>query len=134
MSLLMDALKKAELAKRQGQGEGTGDPTAALGTGEWSLKPLTEPDFTDSKLGLPEADIATPDAPAQSSHLEELDARFLAEAELAAAARLKGAQPVAPAQPPAVSLSANESHGQDAVTPPPPRRPRVGAPAGANGA
>ena len=103
MSLLMDALKKAELAKRQGQGDGTGEPTPVSESGELRLKPLNEPDFTDSTLGLPEAGIATPDALSQSSHLEELDARFLAEAEQAAAARLKGTQPAAPApQAPAI--------------------------------
>ncbi len=102
----MDALKKAELAKRQGQGDGTGEPTPVSESGELRLKPLNEPDFTDSTLGLPEAGIATPDAQSQSSHLEELDARFLAEAELAAAARLKVAQPVTPAaQTPAIESS-----------------------------
>ncbi|MBL8478102.1 MAG: tetratricopeptide repeat protein [Sterolibacteriaceae bacterium] len=106
MSLLMDALKKAELAKRQGHAEDTGDAKAPEGAGELSLKPLTEPDFTDSTLALPEVGVPTPAVPSQSSQFEELDARFLAEAELAATARLKGAQPVTPApQAPGIESS-----------------------------
>jgi tetratricopeptide (TPR) repeat protein len=106
MSLLMDALKKAELAKRQGHAEDTGDAKAPEGAGELSLKPLTEPNFTDSTLDLPEVGVPTPAVPSQSSQFEELDARFLAEAELAVTARLKGAQPVAPApQAPGIESS-----------------------------
>ena len=77
MSLLMDALKKAELAKRQGHAEDTGDAKAPEGAGELSLKPLTEPNFTDSTLDLPEVGVPTPAVPSQSSQFEELDASDL---------------------------------------------------------
>jgi tetratricopeptide (TPR) repeat protein len=107
MSLLMDALKKAELAKRQGEGAG-GEPPAADAVGGLTLKPLVEPSFTDSAASFPATGIATPtpEPPSQSSHLEELDARFLAEAEQAAAVRLKSGQ-AATTTPQAVAIESS---------------------------
>lgn len=119
MSLLMDALKKAELAKRQGEGAG-GEPPAADAVGELTLKPLSEPGFTDSAVNFPASGIATPapEIPSQSSHLEELDARFLAEAEQAAAARLKTGQAAA-AAPQAVAIESSPRPLSIAGTEPP---------------
>lgn len=101
MSLLMDALKKAELAKRQGQAEGT---TGAMGSegamesgalGGLTLEPISDSGGAEPSMGAPAAGSSTPatDFPPLAAHLEELDARFLAEAAQAAAARLKPPQP-----------------------------------------
>lgn len=103
MSLLMDALKKAELAKRQGQGEAAGAASGNdTGQGGLSLEPIagaTEPVSEQPSAGGGSPAEKLPNLP---SHLEELDAQFLAEATKAAAARLKAqaAQP-APAREPA---------------------------------
>ncbi|MDA8258922.1 MAG: tetratricopeptide repeat protein [Betaproteobacteria bacterium] len=90
MSLLMDALKKAELAKRQGQGADADGFRAAEGSGGLSLEPMSDPTFSAPAMDLPAAD-KTPSAaslpPPLAAHLEELDARFLAEAAQAASAR-----------------------------------------------
>jgi tetratricopeptide (TPR) repeat protein len=94
MSLLMDALKKAELAKRQGQGEGAGDTPASDIAEDLALEPMG-----DSSPGTPAAANLSPQALA--SHLEEIDSQFLAEAREAAAARLK-AQTASPT--PAMAL------------------------------
>ncbi len=87
MSLLMDALKKAELAKRQGR-EGTDG--AAVSTTETSgaddgmaLEPLspsaeTPPAAADAAQGALTLTGALPSLP---SHLETLDEEFLAEIE-----------------------------------------------------
>jgi Flp pilus assembly protein TadD len=87
MSLLMDALKKAELAKRQGQGEAAGDSTGPEGTTGLSLEPITASSLTEPAASSPSAANLSPQALA--SHLEEIDTRFLAEAKEAASARLK---------------------------------------------
>lgn len=86
----MDALKKAELAKRQGAGTGADNTQDGDGAGGLALEPLAEPPAvapSDSGTG---ADVPM----SLASHLEELDARFLEEA--AAAARQV---PVASAKP-----------------------------------
>jgi len=99
MSLLMDALKKAELAKRQGRDGGAGDSTEADALGELALQPIHEPSTTTapaqsipSTAGIP----PTANLPHLDSDLEELDARFLAEAQQAASARLKASLPSTP--------------------------------------
>ena len=99
----MDALKKAELAKRQGHGEGAGGSSETDALGGLALEPLpvAPPEETQN---IPEvAESAAPSAklPHLPSHLEELDAQFLAEAQQAAAARLKPqSPPTPPARPP----------------------------------
>ncbi len=87
MSLLMDALKKAELAKRQGQGEAAGDSTGPEATAGLSLEPITASSLTEPAASSPSAANLSPQALA--SHLEEIDSRFLTEAKEAASARLK---------------------------------------------
>lgn len=42
MSLLMDALKKAELAKRQGQGEPAGEASGPDSPAELTLETMTD--------------------------------------------------------------------------------------------
>ena len=87
----MDALKKAELAKRQGlkvepTASPENEPLAGL-----TLEPIPASETTEAETGLP----ATENAPSASTlphlppHLEELEDRFLAEATQAAATRLK---------------------------------------------
>lgn len=98
MSLLMDALKKAELAKRQGQGDGAGGALEAEVEGGLTLHPLDGPSSDQPEAGAGNAEAGT-NLPPLPSHLEELDARFLAEAEQAAAARLKAVASV-PLGPP----------------------------------
>ena len=78
MSLLMDALKKAELAKRQGQAGGGNSSGAEIQTG-LELEPLTgnsaaEPDAAERAASAENL----PDLP---PHLEELEAQFLADAK-----------------------------------------------------
>ncbi|NJD35661.1 MAG: tetratricopeptide repeat protein [Betaproteobacteria bacterium] len=90
MSLLMDALKKAELAKRQGQGTAAGDSAGPEATTGLALEPLIEPSVAESAASSPRAPNLSPQALA--SHLEELDTRFLAEAKEAAAMRFKAQQ------------------------------------------
>ncbi len=95
MSLLMDALKKAELAKRQGAEVGADPSQDGNGFSGLSLEPLAAVATTPD----PAAGLAAGEEPAISisSHLEELDARFLEEA--AAAARQVQATPIlAPAR------------------------------------
>ena len=86
MSLLMDALKKAELAKRQGQSEGAGDAAEADARDGLALEPLggsaAAPTASAADSGL-----STGNLPQLPAHLEELDAQFLAEAKQAASAR-----------------------------------------------
>lgn len=84
MSLLMDALKKAELAKREGRGEGNlnGDlQTAENPPASLTLEPLSAP-----ASGIAPQSSATPSPaiaplPHLPSHLESLDDAFLAEME-----------------------------------------------------
>jgi Tfp pilus assembly protein PilF len=79
MSLLMDALKKAELAKRQGQDGGLGAAPAAKN----GLTLEQRPESAASELTPPqpggENTIASDGLPPLPSYLEELDARFMAE-------------------------------------------------------
>lgn len=99
MSLLMDALKKAERAKRQGLQTELApapepEPQTAL-----ALEPLG--DVRPSKSApAPVAEGSPPSAPETAhgpSRLEELDAQFLAEVKTAAATRPKP-QAAAPGQ------------------------------------
>jgi tetratricopeptide (TPR) repeat protein len=103
MSLLMDALKKAELAKRQGQGETAGDAGGQDATAGLMLEPMAD----SSPPASGSAENLSPEALA--SRLEEIDTQFLAEAREAAAARLK-AQATAP------SPAAIESSTEQAAT------------------
>ncbi|MCX7150812.1 MAG: hypothetical protein NTY05_15680, partial [Rhodocyclales bacterium] len=91
MSLLMDALKKAELAKRQGQSEGAGGSEAADAQGGLELEPIAGSAGPNSASSIPAAEGAatTGNLPSLPPHLEEIEAQFLAEAEQAAAARLR---------------------------------------------
>lgn len=116
MSLLMDALKKAELAKRQGSSSGATVAAAPEGTQEISLEPLSsqpiaEPDpaatekpLVSSLPDAPESTTATPGAlPDLSAHLEKLDADFLAAARqqaMRSAARMPPAAREIPAPTP----------------------------------
>lgn len=79
MSLLMDALKKAELAKRQGNASDA--PSDDLQS-DLSLEPLQEAPPTSPETIIDEKGAQPPLS--LSSHLEELDARFLEEAAAAA--------------------------------------------------
>ena len=87
MSLLMDALKKAELAKRQGQAEAPGDTSMQEPAAGLSLQPLGGLSTAEPVADLPSA--AGLSSEALASHLEDIDTQFLAEAKEAAAARLK---------------------------------------------
>ena len=98
MSLLMDALKKAELAKRQGQGDDAGDSTQAEPPGELALQPIYDSNLIEPAASNPAAEDAPSALPPLGTDLEELDARFLAEAQQAAAARLRTTPPAAPAK------------------------------------
>lgn len=128
MSLLMDALKKAELAKRRGQVEGA-DGSAETGTqGGLALEPIPAAAEADAQ-DMPSAAERAPSSaslPQLPSHLEEIDAQFLAEAQQAAAARLKPPPPPAPprlplAEQPAVAIETPVRVSAD--TPPGTARP-----------
>ena len=97
MSLLMDALKKAELAKRQGQGGDAGGPVEADAQSGLALEPIGDPGATEP---VAEESPAAEILPHLPSHLEELDAQFLAEAQRAASARLKAQPSLAPLREP----------------------------------
>ena len=99
----MDALKKAELAKRQGQGETAGDASGQDTTAGLMLEPMADSSPPAS------ASAANLSPEALASRLEEIDTQFLAEAREAAAARLK-AQATAP------SPAAIESSTEQAAT------------------
>ena len=85
----MDALKKAELAKRQGSTTG-GAPNAPDQAG-LTLEPIADSAATGAVAVTPAADstAGAGNLAPLPSHLEELDAQFLAEAQQAASARLK---------------------------------------------
>lgn len=91
MSLLMDALKKAELAKRQGQSGGANELSEPEALGGLALEPIPDSVAAEPVIGFPARENGPTDAtlPPLAAHLEELDARFLAEAAEAASARLK---------------------------------------------
>ena len=111
MSLLMDALKKAELAKRQGQVEGAGDSPVADITDGLTLEPIS-----DSSTGAP-VTAANLSPQALASHLEDIDTQYLAEAKEAAAARLKAqsapAAPVMAIEPSAESQAGGSKSPRD---------------------
>ncbi|MCM2287620.1 MAG: tetratricopeptide repeat protein, partial [Sulfuritalea sp.] len=110
MSLLMDALKKAELAKRQGPGGDADASHATEGMGGLSLEPLSDPNFSAPAMDVPAAET-TPSAadlpPPLAAHLEELDARFLAEAAQAASARKPPPSPSPKAEMPGAQAAAD---------------------------
>lgn len=92
MSLLMDALKKAELAKRQGQAEAPITPTTPVTTEEsadadgMALEPLELPLLPENSPAAPDMtqnsnSPAPESSPSLSSRLEALDEEFLAEIE-----------------------------------------------------
>jgi Tfp pilus assembly protein PilF len=101
----MDALKKAELAKRQGAEVGVDGNQDNESSGGLALEPL--PAAPSSPPPAPEADNRVEPTLSLSSHLEELDARFLEEA--AAAARQ--------VPPPSIAAAAR---GDDAIPAPSP--------------
>lgn len=101
MSLLMDALKKAELAKRQGQGELASDSGGQDAAAGLTLEPMIDSATQAApNAGVPSAANLSPQALA--SHLEELDTQFLAEAKEAATARSKAQ--AASSAPPAMTV------------------------------
>jgi len=104
MSLLMDALKKAELAKRQGQEEAAVDASGQEAAEGLALEPMIDASLAQS------AAAANLSPEALASHLEELDTRFLAEAKEAATARLKAQSSSAPPTP-TLELTAEQSAG-----------------------
>lgn len=89
MSLLMDALKKAELAKREGHGQGglssspqtTETPSAGLTLESIPASAPATPSQTHTST---QADQSPDYLPHLPSHLESLDDAFLAEMETAA--------------------------------------------------
>jgi Flp pilus assembly protein TadD len=89
----MDALKKAELAKRQGYSEGAASEAKAQGGLE--LTPIAGSDEAPAAASphTAESPAATGNLPPLPSHLEELDAKFLSDAQQAAAARLRASPP-----------------------------------------
>jgi Tfp pilus assembly protein PilF len=120
----MDALKKAELAKRQGQGEGVG--ASAEAQSGLALEPIAE---SSSLPPQPEVTAPTTEStsiagnlPHLPSHLEELDAKFLSDAQQAAAARLKSAPPSAPIREPLAEKAAAARTPPRAVAATEPRR------------
>ena len=135
MSLLMDALKKAELAKRQGQGEDAGDSPQAEQPGELALQPIYDSNLIEPTASNPAAEDE-PSAnklPPLGTDLEELDARFLAEAQQAAAARLRTTPPAMPAktETPTTQPAGAETPPRTATTADPHRRqPETSAPQG----
>lgn len=94
MSLLMDALKKAELAKRQGAEGGADGNQDGDDIGGLSLEPLSPGSLSPSNGAAAAPDRGEPTM-SLASHLEELDAQFLEEA--AAAAR-QVSPPISPAK------------------------------------
>lgn len=96
MSLLMDALKKAELAKRQGQAEGADAAAGSASAAGLSLEPLGSPGAAGEPEPVP--GDRRPNPPSQSQ-LEELDAQFLAEAQKDAGRPRRPAAPAADATP-----------------------------------
>ena len=100
MSLLMDALKKAELAKRQASAAGAAaEAPAQEGL---ALEPISP--GAEAAAAMPAAGATDPSP--LPSRLEELDAQFLAEAQQAASARLKAPASAAPAVEPLAVLPA----------------------------
>ncbi|MCK9389580.1 MAG: tetratricopeptide repeat protein [Sulfuritalea sp.] len=118
MSLLMDALKKAELAKRQGQGEGAGGSTGTEVGGGIALEPIAGSSTTEPVAPATENASSAGNLPHLPSHLEELDAQFLAEARQSAAAHLKSLSPVPAREPLADMPAATQIQPQAAAAEP----------------
>jgi tetratricopeptide (TPR) repeat protein len=117
MSLLMDALKKAELAKRQGQADGAGPaPNVEPLQNGLALEPLgnANPPLSGLEPSSPGGTAPTEKVPNLPSHLEELDAQFLAEAKQAASARLKTPQAASPAREAVAEAPTAEAPGRAA--------------------
>jgi len=115
MSLLMDALKKAEMAKRQGRADGEGVPVELEPLPGLSLEPLPAsppPELPQAstndgaKPSTPQAQ-APSDLPNLPSHLEALDAQFLEEAQMLASAKSSRA-PLPKVEPVPVQRPASE--------------------------
>ncbi|MBK8120550.1 MAG: tetratricopeptide repeat protein [Sulfuritalea sp.] len=103
MSLLMDALKKAELAKRQGPGASGAAETQAQGG--LALEPIADSAASEPATP-PAADASAAAAPSPlPSKLEEIDAQFLADAQQAASLRLKAQVLPPPVAPPPAEQS-----------------------------
>lgn len=113
MSLLMDALKKAELAKRRGESVGASATSGAPSQEGLALEPM--PAAAEPPSGTPPADNASPEetAPQVPSHLEDLDEQFLAEVKQAASARVKAP----PASQPAAAAARGAPAGRPRSTP-----------------
>lgn len=109
----MDALKKAEFEKRQGQPASAGVPQGEAHPPGLALEPIpaTSADLL-SIAAMPGSEMSPEPSrlPGLMSHLEELDAQFLEEAQQAAVARLK---------PQAVSVAIHESSTAKLAEPPP---------------
>ncbi|MDP1613916.1 MAG: tetratricopeptide repeat protein [Sulfuritalea sp.] len=118
----MDALKKAELAKRQGQSESSGNAAEAQAQAGLSLEPMPGSSGASSAAPAAESVSGTGNLPHLPSHLEELDAQFLAEAKQAASARLK-APPAAPVREPLADATSAETPARGAAL----AKPRPGA-------
>ena len=136
MSLLMDALKKAELAKRQGGESGAEGNPEGIGFSGLALEPMAAAATAPASADGAPATLAEPvtELPISlASHLEELDARFLEEA--AAAARIvppasiatTKADPLAPPVPPPAPAAESFSRPLPAATAEIPRRASQGA-------
>lgn len=123
MSLLMDALKKAELAKRQGHSESSGNSTEAQAQAGLSLEPM--PSLSGASLAAPatESVSGSGNLPHLPSHLEELDAQFLAEAKQAAASARLRAPPSAPVREPLADAALADASARSAAQ----VKPRPGA-------
>jgi hypothetical protein len=106
MSLLMDALKKAELAKRQGIGDSAGTGNEGDDEPGLALEPLSDNTFIQPESGEPTGRVEP--TLSLATHLEELDAQFLEEA--AAAAR----------QVPPPSIATERLDASPSPPPPPP--------------
>ena len=118
MSLLMDALKKAELAKRQGQSEGAGGATEAEAQHGLALEPLADSNPPQSAAAMPVAGNASPaeDLPRLPAQFEDLDAQFLADAKHAAATRSRAAnKSVSAPEPRADQLAAAQARAGGAA-------------------
>jgi hypothetical protein len=112
MSLLMDALKKAELAKRQGGESGADASPEDMGFSGLALEPLPATTTGQASADTDPATVAesvTEPPMSLASHLEELDARFLEEA--AAAARI--------VPPPSIATTKVDSLAPPAPSPAP---------------
>jgi Flp pilus assembly protein TadD len=112
MSLLMDALKKAELAKRQGQSGGAVEPAGVEAQSGLALEPIANTPQSATAMPAAESASSAGNLPHLPSHLEELDAKFLSDAQQAAAARLR----TPPTSPPVSEPLADKA--TVAITPP----------------